>query len=165
MIGVAVRRRRGQQVLVLGPHTVGVAVRHRREEQEPLGGDLEPLLADAALAQQYRLPAIEQCVHRRAPLLQRGPAARGGGHAPNRARTSGRRNGGTVFGGCLRSGNPDSRCVVVAVTSATAASNASTLAADGLVIPLTLRMYWRAAAPISPPVGGGAPPRKPGVCV
>ena len=59
MIGVAVRRRRRQQVLVLGPHPVGVAVRDRREQQEPLGGDLEALLADAALAEQYRLPAIE----------------------------------------------------------------------------------------------------------
>ncbi len=45
------------------------------------------------------------------------------------------------------------------MTSATAASNASALAADGWVIPLTLRTYWRAAAAISWAVAGGSSPR------
>ncbi len=113
------------------------------------------LLADPALTQQHRLPAVQQRVHRRAPLLQRwrhrDPASR--------AATSGRRNGGTVFGGCRRGGRASSNRVVVAVTSATAASNASAVAADGCVMPLTLRTYWRAAAAISTGVAGGCSPR------
>ena len=40
-----------------------------------------------------------------------------------------------------------------------AVSNASTLAPDGRVIPLTLRTYWRAAASISSPVADGSSPR------
>ncbi len=53
---------------------------------------------------------------------------------------------------------PSSR-VVVAVTSATAASKASTLAPVGRVRPLTLRTYWRAAASISSWVAAGSSPR------
>lgn len=68
-------------------------------------------------------------------------------------------NGGTVFGGCRRGGRASSNRVVVAVTSATAASNASAVAADGCVMPLTLRTYWRAAAAISTGVAGGCSPR------
>ncbi len=119
------------------------------------GGNGGALLADPALTQQHRLPAVQQRVHRRAPLLQRwrhrDPASR--------AATSGRRNGGTVFGGCRRGGRASSNRVVVAVTSATAASNASAVAADGCVMPLTLRTYWRAAAAISTGVAGGCSPR------
>ena len=48
---------------------------------------------------------------------------------------------------------------MVAVTSATAASKASTLAAVGRVMPLTLRTYWRAAASISSAVAAGSRPR------
>jgi SAM-dependent methyltransferase len=47
---------------------------------------------------------------------------------------------------------------VARVTLATAASNASSVAADGRVIPLTLRTYWRAAASISSSVAGGSRP-------
>ncbi|COY68721.1 Uncharacterised protein [Mycobacterium tuberculosis] len=36
-----------------------------------MGRHLEALLADPALTQQHRLPAVQQRVHRRAPLLQR----------------------------------------------------------------------------------------------
>ncbi len=137
---------------MLGANPLGVAVRDRREQQELVGRHLEALLADPALTQQHRLPAVQQRVHRRAPLLQRwrhrDPASR--------AATSGRRNGGTVFGGCRRGGRASSNRVVVAVTSATAASNASAVAADGCVMPLTLRTYWRAAAAISTGVAGVA---------
>ena len=52
-----------------------------------------------------------------------------------------RRNGGTVLGGCRRAGSWSNSLSVTAVTSATAASKASMLAAVGRVIPLTLRMY------------------------
>ena len=131
-----------EQVAVLGAHPLGVAVRDRREEQEPRrASTVEPLLVDAALAQQHGLPAVEQRVHRRAPLLERGLVSVAVIRSPRRARTSGRRSGGTVFGGCRRGGSPASSRVVVAVTSATAASKASTLAPDGRVMPLTLRTY------------------------
>ncbi|SGN43420.1 Domain of uncharacterised function (DUF1802) [Mycobacterium tuberculosis] len=46
-------------------------MRDRREQQELVGRHLEALLADPALTQQHRLPAVQQRVHRRAPLLQR----------------------------------------------------------------------------------------------
>jgi len=82
-----------------------------------------------------------------------------GALAAMRARTSGRRNGGTVFGGCLRGGSEASSRVVIAVTSATAVSKASALAAVGRVTPLTLRMYCRAAASISSEVAAGSRPR------
>ena len=153
---VAVGGGRVEQVAVLGPDPLGVAVRDRREQQELLGRHLEPLFADPALAQQHTLATVEQRVHHRAPLLERGhvmwlPASR--------ATTSGRRSGGTVFGGWRRGGRVPSNRVVVAVTSATAASNASALAADGRVMPLTLRTYWRAAAAISSAVAAGCNPR------
>ena len=76
-----------------------------------------------------------------------------------RACTSGRRSGGTVLGGWRRAGSAAKRRVVVAVTSATAVSKASTLASVGRVMPLTLRTYWRAAASISTAVAGGSSPR------
>ena len=41
------------------------------------------------------------------------------------------------------------------VTSSTARSNASALACDGLLKPLILRTYWRAASRISSSVAGG----------
>ncbi|CKU65351.1 Uncharacterised protein [Mycobacterium tuberculosis] len=56
---------------MLGANPLGVAVRDRREQQELVGRHLEALLADPALTQQHRLPAVQQRVHRRAPLLQR----------------------------------------------------------------------------------------------
>ena len=49
-----------EQVAVFGPHPLGVAVGDRREEQEARRGQREPLLVDAALAQQHGLPAVEQ---------------------------------------------------------------------------------------------------------
>ena len=72
--------------------------------------------------------------------------------AAMRALTSGRRSGGMVAGGWRRAGSAASRCVVDAATSATAASNASRLPSFRAWMPLTLRMYCRAAASIS--VGG-----------
>src|SRR6185295_8210390 len=105
--------------------------------------------------QQHRLAAVEHRVHGRTPLLERRRAH----FAARRARTSGRRNGGTVLGGCLRGGSAASSRVVVAVTSATAASKASALAAVGRVMPLTLRTYWREAASISSAVAEGSRPR------
>lgn len=48
---------------------------------------------------------------------------------------------------------------MVAVTSATAVSNASTFGPDGRVMPLTLRTYWRAAASTSSSVAAGSKPR------
>ena len=79
--------------------------------------------------------------------------------ALRRARTSGRRSGGTVFGGCRRGARPASSRVVISVTSATAVSKGSTLTPDGRVMPLTLRTYWRAAASISSGVAAGCRPR------
>ena len=88
-----------EEIAVFGPHPPGMAVRDRRKEQEARRGECEPLLVDAALAQQHSLPAVEQTVNGRAPLLERGPGE-GGRHARlSRARTSGRRSGGTVLGG------------------------------------------------------------------
>ncbi len=66
-----------EQIAVFGPHPFGVAVGDGRKEQEARRGEREPLLVDATLAQQHGLPAVEQSVHRRAPLLQRGPGQRG----------------------------------------------------------------------------------------
>ena len=161
----AVGCRSGEQVAVFGPDALRVAVGDGREEQEMRRVEREPLLVNPALAQQHGLSAVEHRVHRRAPLLERGLGQRLRGHparaarASMRARTSGRRNGGTVFGGCLRGGSEASSRVVVAVTSATAVSNASALAAVGRVTPLTLRTYWRAAASISSAVAAGSRPR------
>lgn len=57
--------------------------------------------------------------------------------------------GGTVLGGWRRAGSDPSSRIVVAVTSATACSNASRLASEVFWIPLILRTYCRAAASIS----------------
>src|ERR1700743_2945882 len=141
---------------MLGGDPLDVTVRDRRKQQELACGNLKPLLPDAALAQQHALPAVKQRVHGSTPLLERQRRCGGcrlvAAHfvAARRARTSGRRSGGTVLGGCRRGCSPPSKRVVVAVTSATAASNASALAADGWVMPLTLRTYWRAAAALAP---------------
>jgi hypothetical protein len=88
-----------EHVAVFGAHAFGMAVRDRREQQETRRRHGESLLVNSALAQQHRLSAVEQRVHRGAPLLERrrGEDCR---HARfSRARTSGRRNGGTVLGG------------------------------------------------------------------
>src|SRR3954447_8270825 len=77
-----------------------------------------------------------------------------------RARTSGRRSGGSVGGGCLRSGSASSRWWVACAISRTALSNASCVAADGARTPLTLRTYWSAAASTSSAVAGGWRPRR-----
>src|SRR6266496_186794 len=77
-----------------------------------------------------------------------------------RARTSGRRRGGRVFGGWRRGGRSLSTSAVTRATVATARSNASSVAAVGRVIPLTLRTYWRAAASISSLLAGGSRPRR-----
>src|ERR687898_195756 len=45
---------------------------------------------------------------------------------------------------------------VTSATSSTAVSNAAWFAADGFVMPLTFRTYWRAAARTSSGVAGGA---------
>src|SRR5690606_34156798 len=110
----------------------------------------------SALAQQHGLAAVEQTVDRRTPLLEPGRPLETRRHqfrgvgvrgvevrvwAATRARTSGRRSGGTVLGGCRRGVRSASSRVVVAATSATAVSNTSTLAPAGRVIPLTLRTY------------------------
>ena len=52
-----------------------------------------------------------------------------------------RRSGGSVVGGCLRGGSAASNAEVAAVTSRTARSNASLVAADTDCTPLTLRTY------------------------
>jgi hypothetical protein len=148
-----------EKIAVFGPNPFGVAVRDRREEQEPRRGESEPLLVDAALSQQHGLPAVEQRVHGRAPLLE-SRLVQSDRHARlRRARTSGRRSGGTVLGGCRRGCRLASSRVVVAVTSATASSKTSTFAPDGRVMPLTLRTYWREAASISSGVAAGSRPR------
>src|ERR1700679_2835625 len=150
----AVGSRGGEQVLKLWPHPLGVAVRHRRKQHELAGRNLETLLANSAFTQQHPLPAVQQRVHHRAPLLERGH--RGGLRRRALCHRAGvsRRNGGEVFGGWRRVGNAPSSRVVVAATSATAASKASALADEGWVIPLTFRTYCRAAATISSLVAG-----------
>src|SRR5690348_9371887 len=146
---------------MLGANALGVAVCDRRKQQEFAGGQFESLLPDATLAQQHPLAAVQQRVHRGAPLLERGHRCGDRHFAPAiRAITSGRRSGGTVLGGWRRGGSCSSSRVVVSVTSATAASNASALAAEGWVTPLTLRTYWRAAAALSSAVAGGCRPRR-----
>src|SRR6476659_4506558 len=102
---------------MLWPYPFRVAVRDRREQQELPGRHLEPLLPDAALAQQNGLTSVEQRVHGRAPLFERGRGR------DLRHPAASRRNGGTVLGGWRRGGRAWSSRVVVAVTSATAASN------------------------------------------
>src|SRR6266508_2677003 len=77
-----------------------------------------------------------------------------------RARTSGRRRGGRFLGGWRRGGRSRSSSAVTRATVATARSNDSSVAAVWRVIPLTLRMYWRAAASISSLVAGGSRPRR-----
>ena len=52
-----------------------------------------------------------------------------------------RRSGGTVVGGCLRGGSVASSSVVASVTRRTASSKGSSLAADTVCTPLTLRTY------------------------
>ncbi len=93
----AVGGRGVDQVPMFGPDPVGVAVRDRREQQELLGRHLEPLFADAALAQQDGLATVQQGVYRRAPLLE--CECHSASLAAIRATTSGRRNGGTDLGG------------------------------------------------------------------
>src|SRR2546430_5691191 len=78
---------------------------------------------------------------------------------PKRFRTSGRRNGGSVFGGWRRGGTSASNCSVMAATSRAASSIRFANAALGFAMPLTLRMYCRAAASISSRVAGGSSPR------
>src|SRR3989440_4740504 len=78
---------------------------------------------------------------------------------PKRFRTSGRRSGGSVFGGWRRGGTSASNCSVMAATSRAASSIRFANAALGFAIPLTLRMYCRAAASISSRVAGGSSPR------
>jgi hypothetical protein len=78
---------------------------------------------------------------------------------PRRARTSGRRRGGTVFGGCRRAGSTPSSRSVIAAMSAAASSKAPASIGFGRATPVTLRTYWRAAAPISSWVAGGSRPR------
>src|SRR5438045_2992588 len=51
---------------------------------------------------------------------------------------------------------PSSNVRVAAATARTASSNTAWLAADGRVVPLTLRTYWMAAASISSEVVGGS---------
>ena len=87
-----------------------------------------------------------------------GPAQPGVGLSPSRARTSGRRSGGTVLGGWRRAGRPDSSRSVMSATSSDAVRMASTSAAFGLVMPVTLRMYCVAAASISSRVAAGSRP-------
>src|SRR6266508_2193981 len=77
-----------------------------------------------------------------------------------RARTSGRRSGGTFLGGWRRGGRARSTSAVARVIVATACSNTSSVAAVGRVMPLTLRTYWRAAASISSLLAGGSRPRR-----
>src|SRR5271156_274378 len=119
-----------------------MTVRDRREQHELASGHLETLLADPAFTQQHRLPAVEQCVHHRAPPLERG-----GGF---RHFIASRRNGGEGFrgrrgwgGGVLGGGGGGGRLCkprpVFAATSAAASPRASAWAEDGWVMPLTLR--------------------------
>ena len=70
-----------------------------------------------------------------------------------------RRSGGRVGGGALRGGSSASSTVVASVTACTARSNASSVAADTVCTPPTLRTYWREAASISSAVAGGWSPR------
>ena len=58
-----------------------------------------------------------------------------------RARTSGRRSGGTVVGGCWRGGSSASSAVVAIATVFTARSKAVAVADEVPCTPLTLRMY------------------------
>ena len=53
-----------------------------------------------------------------------------------------------------------SSCFEAAATAVTAASNACSLAVDGLRYPLTLRTYWSAAALISSSLAGTGPVRR-----
>src|ERR1700733_2172095 len=132
----AVRSRRREQVPTFRPNPLGLSMRDRREQHELAGGNVETLLADAALTQQHPLPAVQQRVHHRAPLLER----EHGGGLRHRAVVN-RRSGGEVFGGWRRAGSASNSRAVVAATSATASSKASALAGDGWVMPLTLRTY------------------------
>src|ERR687897_639740 len=59
------------------------------------------------------------------------------------------------LGGAVVTSASRSRAVTSA-TSSTAVSNAAWFAADGFVMPLTFRTYWRAAARTSSGVAGGA---------
>src|SRR2546430_5720822 len=82
---------------------------------------------------------------------------------PRRFRTSGLRSGGSVFGGWRRGGTSASNCSVMAATSSAASSMRLANASLGFAIPLTLRMYCRAAASISSRVAGGSSPRSSGM--
>src|ERR1700757_1497046 len=140
-----------EKIAEFGPDPLSMAVRDRREQHELAGGDFETLLADPAFTQQHRLAAVKQRMHHRAPFLE----CSGFHHC-----IASRRSGGEVFGGWRRGGSASNSRAVVAATSATATSKASTLADDGWVMPLTLRTYCRAAAAISSVVAGGSRPRK-----
>src|SRR5262249_27663446 len=133
----AVGGRRVEQALVLGSDPLGVAVGDGRKEQKAGSRYSEALFVNTTLAQQYRLPAVKQRMDRRAPLLERGLGKRRRHLAASRARTSGRRSGGTVLGGCRRGASPASSRVVTSVTSATAVSKGSALSPVGRVMPLT----------------------------
>jgi len=71
-----------------------------------------------------------------------------------------RRSGGSVGGGWRRGGSVASSAAELVAISATARSNASSVAALVEVIPLIFRTNWRAAASTSVGVAGGSSPRR-----
>lgn len=68
--------------------------------------------------------------------------------------------GGILDGRFRRSGSSASTWAVAPATAATAALNASRVTSVTFPMPVTLRMYWIAAASISSGVAGGSSPRK-----
>lgn len=94
LLGCTVGGGPDQQIPMLRPDPLRVAMRDRREQQKLVGRHLESLLADASFAQQYGLAAVQQRVHRRAPLFER--ERHRGPTSTSRATASRRRCGGAL---------------------------------------------------------------------
>jgi hypothetical protein len=77
-----------------------------------------------------------------------------------RACTSGRRSGGTVFGGRRRAGNSSRSRATIAAISPVARSTGSRVPSPTLVTPVTFRTNCSAAAVISSSVAAGSSPRR-----
>ena len=73
--------------------------------------------------------------------------------------TACRLDGGLVIGACRRGGSSAKRSPVAAAMLRTAFSKATSVAADVVLTPLTLRTYCRAADSISSTVASGSSPR------
>src|SRR5262249_45102888 len=155
--------RRGAPGQALAPEQPRVAEGRRRGREPRPAGDPQP-----GTAHRGRLPPGDGRLSCPSwppqPVRGRGigPGHQGPWSVPGqRDFAASRRRGGSVGGGCWRGGSPASSSVVASATLRTARSTAASVRAETVCTPLTLRTYWRGAAPVPPPVPlRSRPPRR-----